>query len=83
MKLLAGVLFVAAALAVETTASADPTVDQNAPGVLKLHVFDIYGHDMRPHVVTTVSKLPMQQTLNELRQPFLTRIEQATKSDPF
>jgi hypothetical protein len=81
---------IAAALALLTgalvvgNASADPVTLADGPGVLKLHVIDIHGRDMRPHAVTEVSRLPVKlSTLGQAGQPFVGRIEEAAAKTPF
>jgi hypothetical protein len=45
--------------------------------------FIVYGRAARPMAVTEVTKLPVQTTVSELKQPFVQRVEQAVQSNPF
>ncbi len=49
--------------------------------VLKDYV--VYGRVARPMAVTEVTKLPMQSTVTDLKQPFVQRVELAVQSKPF
>jgi hypothetical protein len=50
---------------------------------IKLPDYVIYGRAPRPMAVTEVTKLPVQTTMTELKQPFVQRVEQAVRSNPF
>jgi tagatose-1,6-bisphosphate aldolase non-catalytic subunit AgaZ/GatZ len=49
--------------------------------VLKDHI--VYGRAARPMAVTELTKLPMQSTVTDLKQPFVQRVEQAVQAKPF
>lgn len=68
-----------AALAFVSLASSARADDKTI--VLKDYV--IYGRAARPMAVTEITKLPMQTTVTDLKQPFVQRVEQAVQSNPF
>jgi hypothetical protein len=74
-------LVVLAALALVTLASSARAEDTSKTIVLKDYV--VYGRAARPMAVTEVTKLPMQTTVSDLRQPFVQRVELAVQSKPF
>jgi hypothetical protein len=77
-------LAVVAFSGVVVSAFADTTGPCKAgPGVLCVGTIDIHGHDLRPMVVSDVSKATVKLPVTELRQPFVDRIEAATKREPF
>ena len=43
----------------------------------------IVGRIQKPIAATAVSRIEPKLTLSELRQPFIQRIEQAVRADPF
>ncbi len=73
-------LAVASALVVggEETASA-----QQKGGVITINEVTIVGRVQKPVASVDVSKIQPKLTLAELRQPFLDRIEEAARKDPF
>ena len=50
---------------------------------IKLNDYVIYGRAPHPVAVAEVTKLPMQMTVTDLKQPFVQRVEQAVHSNPF
>ncbi len=52
-------------------------------GVITINEVTIVGRVQKPVASVDVSKIQPKLTLAELRQPFIDRIEEATKSDPF
>ena len=52
-------------------------------GVITINEVTIVGRVQKPVASVDVSKIQPKLTLAELRQPFLDRIEEATKSEPF
>jgi len=52
-------------------------------GVLKIGEITIVGRVQKPVAAVDVAKIQPRLTLAELRQPFLDRIEEATRKDPF
>ena len=50
---------------------------------ITLQDYIVYGRAARPMAVTEVTKLPMQTTVSDLKQPFVQRVEQAVQSKPF
>lgn len=79
-------LFALAALASTRAASAQ---DKPAPppkgqqGVLQVGEITIVGRVQKPIAAVDVAKIQPKLTLAELRQPFLDRIEEAVRKDPF
>jgi hypothetical protein len=69
-----GFLFVA------RTASAQ---DKPAKGVITLAEVTIVGRIQKPIASVDVNRIQPKLTLQELRQPFLDKIEQVLYSDPF
>jgi len=60
---------------------------QNKPtqqqGVLQVGEITIVGRVQKPIAAVDVAKIQPKLTLAELRQPFLDRIEEAVRKDPF
>jgi len=52
-------------------------------GVITLNEVTIVGRVQKPVASVDVSKIQPKLTLAELRQPFLDRIEEAARKDPF
>jgi hypothetical protein len=52
-------------------------------GVITLNEVTIVGRVQKPVASVDVSKIQPKITLSELRQPFLDRIEEAARKDPF
>lgn len=52
-------------------------------GVLQIGEITIVGRVQKPIAAVDVAKIQPKLTLAELRQPFLDRIEEATRKDPF
>jgi hypothetical protein len=72
--------------------SASPALAQDAggqrqvkqqSGVLQVGEITIVGRVQKPIAAVDVAKIQPKLTLAELRQPFLDRIEEAVKKDPF
>jgi hypothetical protein len=78
MKKLAAPLFV---LALSTVAL--PAAAQKKGNVITIGEVTIVGRVQKPIASVDVSKIPVKLTLAELRQPFLDRIEEAVRRDPF
>lgn len=66
------------ALAFEGSAQA-----QQKGGVITINEVTIVGRVQKPVASVDVSKIQPKLTLAELRQPFLDRIEEAARKDPF
>jgi hypothetical protein len=77
LGLLTAPLFVAA-LFVSSDASA-----QQKGGVITINEVTIVGRVQKPVASVDVSKIQPKLALAELRQPFLDRIEEAARKDPF
>ncbi|HVJ93330.1 MAG TPA: hypothetical protein VM580_26195 [Labilithrix sp.] len=70
-------LFVSALLV-----SGDASAQQKG-GVITINEVTIVGRVQKPVASVDVSKIQPKLTLAELRQPFLDRIEDAARKDPF
>jgi hypothetical protein len=73
--------FATLAGAQEQGAPARPTKPQQ--GVLQVGEITIVGRVQKPIAAVDVAKIQPKLTLAELRQPFLDRIEEAVRKDPF
>lgn len=86
MKAALFVSILASALSFSAFASAQDTsgrqVKQQA-GVLQVGEITIVGRVQKPIAAVDVAKIQPKLTLAELRQPFLDRIEEAVRKDPF
>jgi hypothetical protein len=76
---------VVAALALGVfSASGEGTAEaQQKGGVITINEVTIVGRVQKPVASVDVSKIQPKLTLAELRQPFLDRIEEAARKDPF
>jgi hypothetical protein len=78
---LAGFVAGVAVLGAVGVARADDKKAQQ--GVLQIGEITIVGRVQKPIAAVDVAKIQPKLTLAELRQPFLDRIEEATRRDPF
>jgi hypothetical protein len=69
-----------AALALGTPALAQ---DKPAKGVITLAEVTIVGRIQKPIAAVDVNRIQPKLTLQELRQPFLDKVEQAVYQEPF
>jgi hypothetical protein len=76
---IAPLVLAVAVLAGENEASAQ----QKGGGVITINEVTIVGRVQKPVASVDVSKIQPKLTLAELRQPFLDRIEEAARKDPF
>lgn len=82
-------LAVMAGLAVLTAAPSASADDQtqrstkSQQGVLQIGEITIVGRVQKPIAAVDVAKIQPKLTLAELRQPFLDRIEEVVRKDPF
>lgn len=76
MKHLLGSFVALAALTLSTESFAQK-------GVIQLKELVIVGRVQKPVASVDVSKMQAKLTLTELRQPFVDRIEEATRAEPF
>jgi hypothetical protein len=76
--LFSAVLALGGVLLVSDDASA-----QQKGGVITINEVTIVGRVQKPVASVDVSKIQPKLTLAELRQPFLDRIEEAARKDPF
>jgi hypothetical protein len=75
-----------AALALGVVVLADEqeaSAQQKGGGVITINEVTIVGRVQKPVASVDVSKIQPKLTLAELRQPFLDRIEEAARKDPF
>jgi hypothetical protein len=72
-------------LAALSILAASPAVAQDKPakGVITLAEVTIVGRIQKPIASVDVNRIQPKLTLQELRQPFLDKIEQAVFQDPF
>ena len=56
---------------------------QKKPRIVTISEVTIVGRVQKPIAAVDVSRIQPKLTLAELRQPFLDRIEEAAKKDPF
>ena len=61
----------------------DASAQQKGGGVITINEVTIVGRVQKPVASVDVSKIQPKLTLAELRQPFLDRIEEAARKDPF
>lgn len=61
----------------------DAAAQQKGGGVITINEVTIVGRVQKPVASVDVSKIQPKLTLAELRQPFLDRIEEAARKDPF
>lgn len=76
-------LCVAASLSVTTVLVSTDAAAQQKGGVITINEVTIVGRVQKPVASVDVSKIQPKLTLAELRQPFLDRIEEAARKDPF
>jgi len=65
------------------TNEGDAAAQQKGGGVITINEVTIVGRVQKPVASVDVSKIQPKLTLAELRQPFLDRIEEAARKDPF
>lgn len=61
----------------------DGSAEAAEKGVITINEVTIVGRVQKPVASVDVSKIQPKLTLAELRQPFIDRIEEAAKHDPF
>jgi hypothetical protein len=84
MKRITVIAAVLAAVAcVPGIARADDKPAKPQQGVLQVGEITIVGRVQKPIAAVDVAKIQPKLTLAELRQPFLDRIEEAVRKDPF
>jgi hypothetical protein len=74
---------VALGSSVATVARAQDKPAKPQAGVLQVGEITIVGRVQKPIAAVDVAKIQAKLTLAELRQPFLDRIEEAVRKDPF
>lgn len=75
-------LFAAPLALAAAVVSVDASAQQKG-GVITINEITIVGRVQKPVASVDVSKIQPKLTLAELRQPFLDRIEEVTRTDPF
>ena len=65
------------------TFGGEASAQQKGGGVITINEVTIVGRVQKPVASVDVSKIQPKLTLAELRQPFLDRIEEAARKDPF
>ena len=81
LTLLATVLLAVVCTASVAWAQEKPAKPQQ--GILQVGEITIVGRVQKPIAAVDVAKIQAKLTLAELRQPFLDRIEEAVRKDPF
>jgi hypothetical protein len=82
----AGLALIALAVATREARAEDQTPQRSTKqqqGVLQIGEITIVGRVQKPIAAVDVAKIQPKLTLAELRQPFLDRIEEAVRKDPF
>jgi len=74
---------IAGSAAVPSPAWAQDKPAKPQQGVLQVGEITIVGRVQKPIAAVDVAKIQAKLTLAELRQPFLDRIEEAVRKDPF
>lgn len=64
-------------------AATTPALAQKKSRVVTISEVTIVGRVQKPIAAVDVSRIQPRLTLGEMRQPFLKRIEEAVKKDPF
>jgi hypothetical protein len=82
MKSLRWIFAALAGLALASS-SDDAAAQQKGGGVITINEVTIVGRVQKPVASVDVSKIQPKLTLAELKQPFIDRIEEATRTDPF
>jgi hypothetical protein len=86
MTMLSTVLAVASAASAQDQpggAASGGAHGKQQQGVLQVGEITIVGRVQKPIAAVDVAKIQPKLTLAELRQPFLDRIEEAVRKDPF
>ena len=73
----------AALLSAASAARAQEKTGKAQQGVLQVGEITIVGRVQKPIAAVDVAKIQAKLTLAELRQPFLDRIEEAVRKEPF
>jgi hypothetical protein len=76
------ILLVAAGAAAAALSASDTALAQQK-GVITINEVTIVGRVQKPVASVDVSKIQPKLMLAELKQPFLDRIEEAARKDPF
>jgi hypothetical protein len=76
-------LWMAAAVGATLASPAARAQDKPAKGVITLAEVTIVGRIQKPIAAVDVNRIQPKLTLQELRQPFLDKVEQAVYQEPF
>jgi hypothetical protein len=76
-------LWMAAALGATLASTPALAQDKPAKGVITLAEVTIVGRIQKPIAAVDVNRIQPKLTLQELRQPFLDKVEQAVYQEPF
>jgi hypothetical protein len=76
-------LWMAAAVGATLASPAAFAQDKPAKGVITLAEVTIVGRIQKPIAAVDVNRIQPKLTLQELRQPFLDKVEQAVYQEPF
>jgi len=76
-------LWMAAAMGVTLASAPAIAQDKPAKGVITLAEVTIVGRIQKPIAAVDVNRIQPKLTLQELRQPFLDKVEQAVFQEPF
>jgi hypothetical protein len=76
-------LGMAAALGATLLSASASAQDKPAKGVITLAEVTIVGRIQKPIAAVDVNRIQPKLTLQELRQPFLDKVEQAVYQEPF
>ncbi len=83
MKAIGLAVTVTVVLAASAGAQAQQRQAKQQQGVLQITEITIVGRVQKPIAAVDVAKIEPKLTLAELKQPFIDRIEEATRKDPF
>ncbi len=75
--------WMAASLGATLVSSSALAQDKPAKGVITLAEVTIVGRIQKPIAAVDVNRIQPKLTLQELRQPFLDKVEQAVYQEPF
>lgn len=81
MKSICGLL--GAAIVLLGVLASNPVAAQKKSRVVTISEVTIVGRVQKPIAAVDVSRIQPRLTLGEMRQPFLKRIEEAARKDPF
>ena len=83
MKKIIGSIVVVGVVSLLGAGEREARAQQKGGNVITINEVTIVGRVQKPVASVDVSKIQPKLTLAELRQPFLDRIEEAARHDPF